>query len=235
MLQVMPSEAIEEPPSALISFEEFTKMPHDVWLLIMDLLNPVDLLHLAYSDSYFKELVTASPKRWGLIKAQLNPSFLDARTYKFIDLGNYVGPAKLAKKKKYLLGYGDEYAFKRYMSGVRKELAGFCRHVPPDVDREPAALDDLFILLNNAVFDLFGYGVDWNLPDPSKYRTAPHVRAHIALMSINGPKLELCRQIAALEPMGIAIHTSTANQLGPVISEVAMLMPVGPAGGQDQT
>ncbi|CAJ0564411.1 unnamed protein product, partial [Mesorhabditis spiculigera] len=132
-------------------------------------------------------------------------------------------------EEKYLLAYGDEYGFKRELDRGYPPYEGRrCHHVSPDVDREPPAVEDLQILLNNATFDQFGFGSGWPVPDAEKYEKAPYIRAQTAMLPIEGPKEELCRQIATTKPYCLAVHSSpgkAGGELRSTISDVVMLMP----------
>ncbi|CAJ0557791.1 unnamed protein product, partial [Mesorhabditis spiculigera] len=226
---VKKSRVFQNPADTLISFEQFTRMPIDVWLLVMNLLNPLDLLNLAYSDVFFKALITKSPKRWGTI-AELAKGIHyylpteDATYYRLTRRGD-----TWESKQNYLLTYGDVYGVKRGRYFHYPPLDDKrCHYVPPDEDREPSAVQDLYILLNNATFDQFGFGAGWPMPDPKKYKNIPYVRAHTAMLPIEGPKQVLCRQIAETKPYCVAVHCNSAGQAGElraVINDVLILMP----------
>ncbi|CAJ0575212.1 unnamed protein product, partial [Mesorhabditis spiculigera] len=224
------SRTLKKPLNTFISFDQFKQMPLDIWLLLMNVLSPPELLNLAHSHSFFKELITKSPKRWGTLKectkADLTYSLfsVEAKMYKLTRSGADWWP-----EEKYLLAYGDEYGFKRELDRGYPPYEGRrCHHVSPDVDREPPAVEDLQILLNNATFDQFGFGSGWPVPEAEKYEKAPYIRAQTAMLPIEGPKEELCRQIATTKPYCLAVHSSpgeAGGELRSTINDVVMLMP----------
>ncbi|CAJ0575161.1 unnamed protein product, partial [Mesorhabditis spiculigera] len=175
-------------------------------------------------------LITKSPKRWGTLKECTEPKrrfdifSLDASTFQLTRRG-----AEWEPERKYLLAYGDVYSFQRQVKCTERSFDGHrCCHVPPGDDRMKPALEDLYILLNNATFEQFGFGSGWLVPDAEKYEKAPYIRTHNALLAIKGPKAELCRQIAGTKPYCVAVHSNpgeAGGELRSTINDVVMLMP----------
>ncbi|CAJ0564098.1 unnamed protein product, partial [Mesorhabditis spiculigera] len=137
----------------LLCFAEFSQLPHDLWLMVMNLLSPLDRLNLARSHKFFKYVFT------------------------------------IFKAEKHRIDYCAAFRFRSFRATLK-------------------------LLLNNAYFDQFGYGAGWGLPAPEEYKTAPHVRAHTAMLPIKGPKQDLCRQIALLDPCRVAVYADPNGQPG---------------------
>ncbi|CAJ0564102.1 unnamed protein product, partial [Mesorhabditis spiculigera] len=212
----------EKAADILITFEQFVEMPQDVWLLLMEHFSPIDMLNLAYADDFFKGLITASPKRWASFVEHTSSGYgeLDAKTYALSR-----SRKRWEAERKYLLAYGNEYTYPREVFGDPPFEDGLCRHVPPDGNREMASIDDLYILINNATFDQLGL---WRLPGPDKYITAPAVRAHIAMLPIDGPKRDLWPQIAEMQPSCVTVHSSPVCHVGEMRSAIKDIMTLVP-------
>ncbi|CAJ0558149.1 unnamed protein product, partial [Mesorhabditis spiculigera] len=217
-------------PDALISVAQFMRMPLSIWLSLMNLLSPRDLLNWAHAHPFFKDLITKSPKRWARIKPR------EAMNYDFHGHREGWEEAKAYKltwsrfwwenEQKYILAYGDEYSFARddfYYKGC-DEL----HFVPlrPGVDREKVAVEDFLILFNNATFDQVAIGPKWDLPDLEKYNNRPSIRAHAVMLTC--PTEEHYAQMLKFEPQCVALDVSNKPKVGALRSAVKTVMTMLP-------
>ncbi|CAJ0564408.1 unnamed protein product, partial [Mesorhabditis spiculigera] len=219
----------EKPSDTLVSFQQFQRMPADVWLLVMNLLSPVDLINLAHSHSFFKGHITRSPKRWGTVKEvtanrRYSAVKIDAKVYM---ITTCAGSWDCAIS--YILAYGNEYEYE-YAHDQYDFITyeGRCQHIRPKADRDGPSKEDLYTLINNATFDEYGFGPGWKLPAPEEYTEVPKFRTHMALLDINGPKENICKEIAPFGPSSIAVHVDprgTPGELRTVVLNVTTAFP----------
>ncbi|CAJ0574736.1 unnamed protein product, partial [Mesorhabditis spiculigera] len=217
-------------PDALISVAQFMRMPLSIWLSLMNLLSPRDLLNWAHAHPFFKDLITKSPKRWARVKGR------EAMNYEYHGHREGWEEAKAYKltwsrfwwenEQKYILAYGDEYSFARddfYYKGC-DEL----HFVPlrPGVDREKVAVEDFLILFNNATFDQVAIGPKWELPDLEKYNIRPSIRAHAVMLTC--PTEEHYAQMLKFEPQCVALDVSNKPKVGALRSAVKTVMTMLP-------
>ncbi|CAJ0575180.1 unnamed protein product, partial [Mesorhabditis spiculigera] len=221
----------EKPSATLVSFQQFQQMPTDVWLLVMNLFSPVDLINLAHSHSFFKGHITRSPKRWGTVKEvtanyRYSAVEIDAKVYM---ITTCAGSWDCATS--YILAYGNEYEYEKahdqydFITGAYE---GRCQHIRPKADRDGPSKEDLYTLINNATFDEYGFGPGWKLPAPEEYPEVPKFRTHMALLDINGPKENICKEIAPFDPSSIAVHVDprgTPGELRTVVLNVTTAFP----------
>ncbi|CAJ0563119.1 unnamed protein product, partial [Mesorhabditis spiculigera] len=222
---VVMARLVKNPPNTLISFEQFMKMPFAIWLAILNVLSPLELLNLAGAHSFFKDLITKSPKRWGAFKWAPN----------FCSQDEPCDGYKLTRsrfwwetKRTTFLAYGCEYSYIKDLREIEWYDERRFTPVRPQDERKETAASDLYILFHNATFDQFGVGTDWHVPGSNHYRIIPSIRAATALMPIRGLEERDFRQMVELQPQCVAVHGDHAEgsaQLGSIVQRVVALIP----------
>ncbi|CAJ0565228.1 unnamed protein product, partial [Mesorhabditis spiculigera] len=199
------SSSGEKPPDTLLSIDRFRTLPSTVWLALLSLFSPLDLLNLAAAHPLLKDLISDSPKKWGSLQAR--HIFGDTSGKEHAKAYKITGK----QGQQYLLAYGNEYGYLEAEPHFQGYSEKHCTPLRPGVDREAVAAEDLFILINNTTFDQFGIGSDWSLPAAEKYNISPHIHAHTVLLPIRDP-MEAFQQIGALDPRGIAVHVELEEE-----------------------